>query len=83
MVVPIIVWIIFTVDNDLEESSLDVIKDFTSLLIIIELDNMTQMYNPTLTEATTKHLQVRGQRHPEETERNIQEVFKKAAIQQD
>jgi len=36
----IITWFIFTIDPDAEETALDLVKDFTSLVIIVEIDEM-------------------------------------------
>ena len=36
----IITWFIFTIDPDAEETALDLVKDFTSLVIIVEIDSM-------------------------------------------
>jgi len=40
MAFPLITFYIFSIDNDYEEKTLDQVKDFTGLLIIVELDNM-------------------------------------------
>ena len=36
----VITWYLFTLDEDGEETELDQIKDFTALVIIVEIDNM-------------------------------------------
>ena len=33
-------WIIFSIDPDGEENELDVVKDFTALVIVVEIDNI-------------------------------------------
>ena len=43
---PMIFYFIFTIDNDFEEKCLDLVKDFTALLILVDLDNMMSFEDP-------------------------------------
>ena len=39
-------YFIFTIDQDGQETCLDQVKDFTALLILIEIDNLVKFDNP-------------------------------------
>ena len=43
-------YFIFTIDEDGEETVLDQVKDFTALVIIVEIDNMVVGYSDTKTD---------------------------------
>ena len=41
----VITWYLFTIDAEGEETVLDQVKDFTALVIIVEIDNMLVGYS--------------------------------------
>ena len=73
---PMIMYFIFTIDNDFEEKCLDLVKDFTALLILVDLDNMMSYEDPVPNYNIMEVLQVKGFKKGNLT--NLPKYFNKA-----
>ena len=71
-----IVYFIFTIDNDFEDEVMDLIKDFAALVILIDLDNTLIFDDPVPNYDIYEELQVKGPKSGEDE--NLPELFMKS-----
>ena len=78
---PTILWFLFTIDNDLEERAFDLVRDFASLMILVELDNLMAFEDPVPNYDITENIKVIADKKKEE-EYNLDDAFKRAVDHQ-